>query len=168
MESTTKKKLGTAGAGVAAVGAAVALTAGTFSYFSDTQSDDVRASTGSLTIGQSYEGDTDFGNLAPGDSLGGTYTLTNDGSVAGDLTVGLEDHGGSSSLKDALEVDVDGVGQGTLAQFEDNGPKDFGTLKPDEDETFEITVTFPDEGNQNNLQDKHADVRLKAELNQPG
>lgn len=175
MESTTRKKLGTAGAGVAAVGAAVALTAGTFSYFSDSHSEDVHAETGTLTLDQSYQGPGphEFTNLAPGESGSGTYTLTNGGTIDGELTVGLEGNGGNSALRDAIKVEVNeqdgGLSwSGTLAEAV-NHDIDLGSLEPNESKTFEITGTFVETGqNQNNLQDQSTDVRVTAELRHVG
>lgn len=164
MEPTTKKKLGTAGAGVAAVGAAVALTAGTFSFFTDSHSDDVKGSTGNLSIERSYGGQTDFGNMAPGDTKEATYTLKNTGSVDGDLTVSLKDQGGNDDLKDAIEVSVDGEGSGTLSEIEGHEVS-FGTLDPDESKTFEIKTEFVDNGkDQSDLEDQDVELGINAEL----
>lgn len=168
MESKTKKKLATAVAGVAMVGAAVSLTAGTFSYFSDTyKSPDQSVSTGTLKVGVSAESQINATNFAPGDSTSTTLTLTNTGSLDGDLRVSLKDKGGNGVLKDALQVCVDSYPCVSLAQAESytNPPFDFGKLGSGDSRTFVITVTLPKDAG-NNLQGKTAKAMVEADLSQ--
>lgn len=166
MESTTKKKFGAAVGGVAAVGAAISLTAGTFSYFTDTDtSPEQTVTTGHISIGHTV---TDaFPNVkwSPGTSYTEYYTLKNTGSVSGDLTVRLANAGGNTSLRNALQVQVDSNAPGTLKEVEDYGDYDAGTLGAGDTKTFKITVSLPDNGkNQNGLQDKSASAKVVATL----
>ncbi|RCW45266.1 camelysin-like metallo-endopeptidase [Halopolyspora algeriensis] len=94
------KKLAAGLGGVTAVAAAVALTAGTFAAFSDTEQRGVIATGGTMDLQVSNtHGDifgengyfTVSGTVAPGDTIGSTtFTLKNAGDVAGNLSFDFE------------------------------------------------------------------------------
>lgn len=168
MESRTKKKLGTAIGGVAAVGAAISLTAGTFSYFTDTDTSEAQTvKTGNISVGQSIEQGFPDTNWSPGDSQEATYMVTNNGNVPGDLTLAVKDAGGNTSLKNALEVSVGNSLVGSLKHVEDLGPQHVMTLAPGASQKYTVTVHLPNSGNQNSLQNKSASVKVVATLQTP-
>ncbi|GAB3560724.1 TasA family protein [Spelaeicoccus albus] len=166
MESTTKKKLGTAAGSVAAVGAAVCLTAGTFSYFTDTDTGPTQTiATGNIAVEHSFSDVFPNVKWKPGTTYTETYTLTNTGSVSGDLTVELDNAGGDPELINALQVKVGTNAPGTLAQVEGYGAYDAGTLAPGGSRTFTIKVTLPETNtNQNALEDLTASAKVVATL----
>ncbi|RCW45268.1 putative ribosomally synthesized peptide with SipW-like signal peptide [Halopolyspora algeriensis] len=91
------RKLAVGIGGVTAVAAAVALTAGTYAAFSDSEQRGAVATAGTMDLqASSATGDVFSGNgvidvdpLAPGDSRTAAFTLTNKGDVAGDLSFEL-------------------------------------------------------------------------------
>jgi predicted ribosomally synthesized peptide with SipW-like signal peptide len=116
MESKTKKKIGGGVAGVAAVGAAVALTAGTFSYFSSQQnSPSQKVEAGTLTLKAGGNGTSSakssFSNVRPGyTSSKRTITFHNAGSMAGRLRLQVVGYG-SDTFKDDVHLTFTGAGQ---------------------------------------------------------
>lgn len=166
MESRTKKKLGTAIGGVAAVGAAISLTAGTFSYFTDTDTGPTQTvTTGHISVENSYSHVFPDVKWAPATSYTEKYTLTNTGTVAGDLSVNLHDAGGDPELKNALQVDVASLGAISLAGAETVAPYKVAHLAPGQSKTFTITVTLPETNqNQNALKDMSASANVVATL----
>lgn len=171
MESATKKKLGTTLGGLTAVAAAVGLTAGSFAYFSDSESTDTQdVEAGSLSLGSSYSNVVDATNLAPGDETEEqTIRLENEGDLDGQLRVQLHRHSGNTSLAEALEVKIDGpVGSGgdwvALEDAEDHHVG-LGALKSGEDAEFTVQLRFPDTGeDQNHLQGKSLEEMVEADL----
>lgn len=92
--NSRKKKLATAGGSVAIVAAAIAMTAGTYSYFSDDATaapNSIKAGTLNVTVGGSAQ-DVPFNavNVAPGTGAGSKMLdITNAGSLPGTLTLRL-------------------------------------------------------------------------------
>lgn len=168
MESKMKKKLATAIGGVAVVGAAVSLTAGTFSYFSASgTSPEQSFSTGNLSIGGSYEQAINVTNAIPGDSAKTTFTIQNTGSVKGYLSMSLQDRSSDPVMQQNLRICLDSMGCATLAQAEAitaNGYS-FGEIDPGKSKTFTVTVTLPEtKAPQNDLQNAQAKAVVEATL----
>jgi predicted ribosomally synthesized peptide with SipW-like signal peptide len=171
MESKTKKKLGAAGASVAVVGAAIALTAGTFSYFSDTAQGAQKAQAGTLKLNGKFTQKADLSNLVPGDTIYTLkYTLTNTGSLPGTLRLELDRGSGSAALAKALKVQIPAVSQKYFPLTAEEGhAADVGTLNAKGEKgntkTFTVNVKFPDDGtDQNALQGKKLTELVKADL----
>lgn len=170
MESKTKKKLGTAVGGVAAVGAAVTLTAGTFSYFSDSHTSGSQSvTTGTIKVNGSNVQSIKSDNWAPGETHTQKYNLKNGGSLKGHLTMGLK-ASGNPALKRALKVKVNHSGWHHLAYVD--GKKDFydlGALAADGgNRNVYIKVQLPNKNHKQNLQDRTVSAKLVSHLRQPG
>ncbi len=168
MESKMKKKLATAIGGVAVVGAAVSLTAGTFSYFSDTATSSPQTfSTGTLKIGGSYQQAISVSNAIPGASATTSFTIKNVGTVPGYLSMALLDQGSDPVMLKNLSICLDSMGCAPLGVAEAttaNGYS-FGEIDPGSSKTFTVTVTLPDSGvAQNDLQGAQASAAVKATL----
>src|SRR3954451_20616147 len=88
---TAKKKIFGALGGVAALGATVALTAGTFSYFSDSTSQENKVEFGTLDLSfdEGAEQPFAFDGVAPGEDLvkNRVLSFSNKGDVTGDLRI---------------------------------------------------------------------------------
>jgi hypothetical protein len=112
METKTKKKLGAAGASVAAVGAAIALTAGTFSFFSDQATGaPQKVTTGTLEL--SFYGSgvktTDVTDAKPGATFEtGDLHFKNTGSIEGLPRLGITGISSTQFGKD-VQIKFDGV-----------------------------------------------------------
>jgi predicted ribosomally synthesized peptide with SipW-like signal peptide len=174
MESKTKKKLGAAGASVAAVGAAIALTAGTFSYFSDSQTgqaQQVSAGTLKLHLGGTAESNPiSLTNAKPGDSSKSrTINFVNKGSVSGEVRIGITGYGGKNCLND-VHLNIPS-GANTLNG--DNSVSDditnskggvrIADLGKGDTKSFAFTVNIP--GNvDNELQGKTCGFKIVADL----
>jgi hypothetical protein len=170
MESKTKKKVGTVVGGVAAIGAAVTLTAGTFSYFSSTyKSPGQHVTTGNLKLGTTTTSSISADNWKPGDHLSKTFTLENSGSLKGHLKVRLNNVSPSSAkLRNALQVQVGNHAPGTLAQVEDHGYQGFGTLDAGGTRDFTVKVWLPNKDHQqNDLQGQEVTAKVQATLETP-
>lgn len=93
--SRRKVLLGIGTAGVASAGAG----AGTFAYFSDTESstdNQIQAGTLDLEVGADNSLNIDVSDGAPGDSWSSSADLANVGSIGGELSVGLNVTSGPS------------------------------------------------------------------------
>jgi hypothetical protein len=182
---TAQKKLLGALGGVAALGATVALTAGTFSYFSDSGSVAGEVNFGTLDL-QLQEGAAKaytFDNAAPGQTVLPTENMTffNAGDMDGELRVRfLEDESATTAYNDALLITLEGfsgIPDGTytlddlaektvnghhLANLTHGGAGDDYAYKG-----FQMTVAVdPQAGNE--LQGAEGGFTLEADLVQSG
>lgn len=168
MESKLKKKLATAAAGVAVVGAAVSLTAGTFSYFTDSNSTAVQSvHAGHLTIGTALDHRINVSKVAPGWGDTDTFTVKNTGNVSAKLLLKVNDAGSDAAMLDAVKL----CGVGTqacvsLGKVENAGEIDTGiVLQPQGLTSITFDVRLPDTGaSQDQLQDLQANAILQATL----
>jgi predicted ribosomally synthesized peptide with SipW-like signal peptide len=165
MESKTKKKLGAAGASAAAVGAAIALTAGTFSYFSDATHADGSVHYGTVKLGNHFSGaDLNLNNMYPGKTVTRTWNLANNGSIDGKLRIGFGSQS-ASKTKDLKVTVKRGSHTGTFSQSgNSNAFINAGNLREGKTTKVTIKVHMKDDGNQNELQGKRATAKLKADL----
>ncbi|QDP97953.1 hypothetical protein FOE78_20435 [Microlunatus elymi] len=168
MESKTKKKLATAAAGVVVVGAAVSLTAGTFSYFTDSNTtSQQRVKTGHLKIGTSLDHRINITKVIPGWSDSNSFTVTNEGNVDGYLTLKVIDKGSDTAMLNAVQLcGVNGNGCMSLGAVENAGTIRPGIkLAPGEPTTFVFQMKLPDNGqDQNYLENLQAKAVLEATL----
>lgn len=168
MESKTKKKLATAVAGVAMVGAAVSLTAGTFSYFTNTTDDSASLQAGHLTVGTTLDQDINFHDVAPGDPVKvTTITVKNDGTVKGYLSLDLIGKPSDNVLRNAVQVRFEGLGSWmSLTEAEANGPIHTSTaIGPNGTYSVKLDLRLPDShANQNFLQDKQVQATVATTL----
>ncbi|MGH3628821.1 MAG: TasA family protein, partial [Sciscionella sp.] len=109
--ASTKKKIGGALGGVAVVGAAIALTAGTFSYFSDSNTvanNTVQTGTLKLSVlnGSHAVSPVTLNNAEPGQTgPSKTFCFENDGSLAGNLRVAIvPDASNSGNFNKAVQL----------------------------------------------------------------
>jgi hypothetical protein len=173
---TAKKKLAGALGGVAALGATVALTAGTFSYFSDSAtvngaSGTVRNGTLSLELlDGAADAPININNAAPGSTvLQTTLSFHNGGTLDGLLRVGFVADGANSEAFDkAVLISVKGVPglvdnqKYTLEEL--NGDTvNLAPMYPDRYKSIPITVTI-DPAAGNDLQGEEGSFTLKADL----
>src|SRR5699024_6918604 len=120
-------------------------------------------------FGESDITNVDLSNMAPGDQRSFTYEVTNEGSVSGDLTLGVEHHGGNTALRDALQVQVGSLSSNSLTAYEKQGPASFGTVAPGETKDIDVTVSLPETGeNQNALQGTDVSAKLTTTLTHEG
>jgi len=162
------KKLATSVGAVAIVGAAIALTAGTYSYFHDEQTagpQTVHAGTLKLAIGGSATSTHDYGNVAPGWSDPETITFQNTGSVNGTLTLTGTASGDSPLLSD-IEVHVSdpaGVPGFNLASV--NGLSDSFPLAAGQTLSVTYMLSIPADV-ENDIQGQNATFSLTGQLEQ--
>lgn len=137
------------------------------------------ATDGSFTQSNSRDGLPLFSasGIAPGDSVGGTVTLTNTGTLAGRFTLSATDvtdvaGSGGGLLSERLQASIEDVTApsapvavyaGALGAM---APRDLGVFSPGESRTFELVATLPDggappdaESGDNAFQDAQASVR---------
>jgi hypothetical protein len=115
--SAQKKIVGAIG-GLTAIAATVALTAGTFSYFSEAKTIDGAGGTVSMGTLHLTAGTTagtqafSINNAKPGDTvLSANLGFTNTGTIDGVLNLEIKPNGGNSqALNDAIIIDLDGFG----------------------------------------------------------
>ncbi|MDR7301157.1 TasA family protein [Haloactinomyces albus] len=122
------KKLAAGIGGVTAVAAAVAISAGTFAAFSDSEERGVVATGGTMDLQVSNShGDSVFGengivtipnSVKPGDSYSATFTLRNEGDVNGDLSFKFVQ---MSNNENELTEPEEGAGDSTAGDAEGNG-----------------------------------------------
>ncbi|MGH3435982.1 MAG: TasA family protein [Sciscionella sp.] len=148
------KKFAIAVGAVAVIGAAMAVTAGTYSYFSaqqHTPASTRTAGTLTLDLGRTVSGDTiDLDTLKPGDSISETLTLQNTGNVTGELYAKINS-AGSPALADVLQAEVDKAGtaqpvfKGTLLRMVQaaSSTRDLGRMQPKDIQTYTITISWP-------------------------
>jgi hypothetical protein len=182
---TAKKKLVGAIGGVAALGATVALTAGTFSYFSDSGSvkGDVSFGTLELELQEGAAEDFSFDKAAPGQTVLPTKNMTffNAGDMDGELRVRFsEKDPAADAYNKALLVTLkgfSGIANGTytldelaaktaggyhLANLTHGGVNDGYAYKG-----FQMTVAV-DKNAGNELQGAEGGFTLEADLVQSG
>lgn len=175
-----KKKVGGALGGAAVVGAAIALTAGTFSYFSDqthSQPQNVSAGTLSLTVGgQAQSHPLNLTNVEPGyTSQPESITFHNAGSVSGRLRISVQGTGHNSpGFNQSVHLNFSGAGpvvSGDHTLADDiantkNGVRVYD-LGPGGYKSFNFTVSVPGSVG-NELQGDSGGFRIKADLIQLG
>ncbi|MDR7301160.1 TasA family protein [Haloactinomyces albus] len=196
------RKLAVGIGGVTAVAAAVALTAGTYATFSDSEQRGAVATAGTMDLVVSNTQGNVFGEngvvevkpLAPGDSRSASFTLTNKGDVAGDLSFEFaQGANNENSLTEPESADGDktggdiyGKGGGELLRNLEfttatgsgeksidgeelteliGDPHSLGTLDPGESRTFRVTLEVP-RNTDNVIQSDSARFRVEAVLNQ--
>jgi len=168
MESKNKKKLATAVAGVAVVGAAVSLTAGTFAYFTDSDTtSEQRVKAGHLTIGTTLDHRINVTKVVPGWSDTNTFTVENTGNVEGYLSLRVLDRGSDAAMLSAMQVcGISRAGCASLGQLESFGVIRPGIkLLPGGSTEFRFEMKLPDTGqNQNELEDLEVKAVLEATL----
>jgi hypothetical protein len=114
---------------------------------------------GSLTLSNSNEGSAilALGGLRPGDSVDGTVTIGNTGTVPGDLALSISNlvdtpgagGGALSGELDMVITDVTNAGSPVIVYTGKIGaltPAALGTLAPGVSRTYEFRVLFPDAG----------------------
>jgi predicted ribosomally synthesized peptide with SipW-like signal peptide len=183
-----KNKKLAAGIGVAAAAAAVlAVGAGTYASFSDTESiPQTTFAAGNLDLQVGGTVTTDplkFENFVPGDKATRTIVLTNAGSIAGNLSVKFTVNGteggcvepetdvettcdGGSELLEQLLVKVNGQDYGSLGTLGTNGIPTGGTLAAGAKQDFTIVVELP-KGAKNDVMTDTAAVTAELTLVQP-
>jgi spore coat-associated protein N len=151
------RKLATAAGSVAIVAAAIALTAGTYSYFSDENTNSPGSTTaGTLKVsvdGMNNASTIDVQNIAPGQSVAHRFTVTNDGSLPGKLYLKLNTTDGAADILDNALIgriyDLTGnrgvaysnpFSTMTGAAFPTS---DAGVLAPGTSKTFQLNLRFP-------------------------
>jgi Camelysin metallo-endopeptidase len=179
---TAKKKLAAGLGGVVALGATVALTAGTFSYFSDSAtanggSADVNF--GKLTLklqdGAVASQPITVNHAAPGDVLWDKdLSFRNTGDMAGELRIGFtENDNNTDAFNQAVQITIAGFGgtsDGTysLADWAGKGAMHLYTLQTKGGEStkgIHMKVTLdPNAGNA--LQGASGGFKLQADLRQ--
>jgi predicted ribosomally synthesized peptide with SipW-like signal peptide len=168
-----KKKLGAVIGGIAVVGAAVALTAGTFSYFSDSQTTAAGgATTGTLTLNLGVNQNGTAGainatNIAPGWTQTESFTVTNTGSLDGEAWISLKEAGKSSkALENAMNIDAMGrsVPVSTAVGMSRNGI-DMGKLAAGKSKTYTITFVLPSTAG-NDVQGQSLALQIQTDLEQ--
>jgi spore coat-associated protein N len=170
---TSRKKLGVVVGGVAVVGAAVALTAGTFSYFSDSQSSSAAtAKTGTLTLHLGMDQNGTAGhikadNIAPGWSDTETFTISNTGSLDGEVWVTLKDTANSDAvLESAMTLNALNASMpvSQALSYTKSGV-DLGKLAAGTTKTYTITFDLPSTTG-NEVQGKQLGMSIQADLEQ--
>jgi predicted ribosomally synthesized peptide with SipW-like signal peptide len=144
------KKVAAVVGGLAVVSAAVALTAGTYAYFSDSHTvpaETVQTGSLRLDIVVDHGGSTgaiNFSNAEPGSSQTETVTFTNSGTVSGYLRVAVRPTV-TNVLEDTLQVQLPGSRPIPLAQAANYASSGFGMplLAPGRSVTFPVTVSIP-------------------------
>ncbi|RCW45267.1 camelysin-like metallo-endopeptidase [Halopolyspora algeriensis] len=189
------KKLAAGIGGASAVTAVVAITAGTYALLSDEEERGAVATAGTMdlqvgnlnsTEGSSFNenGALEVGPLHPGDSSSASFTLTNEGSVAGNLSFRLEkdaddenelteperDAGDDSEGKNEGELFENLRITGLAAENEKltevvGEPRSAGTLGPGESRTFTVNLTVPQNAT-SVIQNDSAGFQIVADLNQ--
>lgn len=169
---TKNRKLATAAGSVAIVGAAVAITAGTYSYFTDTQTapnQSVGAGTLKLSIGgDAVQTPMSASNVEPGWSSGNkTMTFTGAGTLNGKLRLTATGTG-DAAMRQALQVTISGPNfSGTLPLSQlisaANGVVLPGTLNPGSTQTYTFSMSIPSDTG-NSIQGKSGGFTLKADL----
>lgn len=165
------KKLAAASGGIALVAAAIAVTAGTYSYFTDTESvgpQTVTAGTLNLSVGGSaLETSVFAANLAPGaPAVSKTITVDNIGSLDGKLRATAHATGDSNLLSVArFSISGGGYNTGEVALSNLNVTNvGVGNLPAtDGPQQYTITVRLPDSVG-NAVQGKTASFDFKLDL----
>jgi spore coat-associated protein N len=120
MSILQKNKKAAAGIGVAAAAAAVlALSAGTYAAFSDTEKADATFATGTLDLrlgGSADAGPIQIGPVYPGWTGSHEFTVDNVGTVDGNLSVKLVNVTGDDNGCNDAEAADDGCTSGDLAR----------------------------------------------------
>jgi hypothetical protein len=143
---------------LAAIGAVVAVCAATGLAGPAQPHAVLTQASGDLTIANSLSGQAIFqaGGLAPGRSVTGTVQLSNNGALAGDLSlaqVDVRDTPGANGgrLSDAVHLDITDVTGGSsipifAGQLATVGNRPLGGITPGHARTFRFTASLPDNG----------------------
>ncbi|MGH3435638.1 MAG: TasA family protein [Sciscionella sp.] len=178
-----KKKIGGGLAGIAVVGAAIALTAGTFSYFSDSHTvagNNVQMGTLKLSVlnGSHAVAPVTLSNAEPGQTgPAKTFCFENDGTLTGLLRVGfVEDTGNGAAFNNAVQLTLAGFpapvnGTNSLAFDAANtaGGVVLHTLTGGNGDAKCVTIALgvdPTAGN--NVQGRTGGFKIVADLTQTG
>lgn len=172
-----KKKGAAIAAGIALVAATVAMTAGSYAYFSaDGGIPPVRASAGTLTLtidGMNRVGRVNVANLAPGETVSHTFTVRNTGTMPGRLAVKLTSTDGSrDTLDEALVARLTSGGalltqRAQLRQLTDQpgAGTDSGVLRAGESRTIRLDLRFGERSG-NRFQGATTSFSVSATLDQ--
>ncbi len=144
------KKVAAVVGGLAVVSAAVALTAGTYAYFSDSHTvpaATIQAGSLHLDVVVDHSGGTgaiDFKNAEPGGAQTENVTFTNGGTVSGYLRVAVRPTV-TNALVTALQIQLPGGPLIPLAQAADYSTSGFGTtlLAPGKSVSFPVVISIP-------------------------
>lgn len=137
--------------------AAGALAVGSGATFTSTTSNSISSVTsGTLTHTNSEDGKAIItaSDIKPGDSMTGTLTLANTGSLAGTLSL-VEDSSTNSFEEDALTLTItDQAGTevygGNFGDLEDGAKTGLGEFKPGDERTYTFTVALDKEAGNDN------------------
>jgi predicted ribosomally synthesized peptide with SipW-like signal peptide len=130
---------------------------GTHAAFTDSETFEFSASTGSLAIERDGDGLVfDSSPLAPGDTASGTFTIANKGTLPAELRLTTEQvtrtvAASACDVRDALQVAVAAqaggqrrpLGEAAVAARELPG---LGTLPAGETRTYAVTITYAPQG----------------------
>ncbi|MGH3625081.1 MAG: TasA family protein [Sciscionella sp.] len=164
------KKLATAAGSIAIVAAAVAVTAGTYSYFTDTQTNGGSVGAGTLRLvatGSAIDGMT-ASNVAPGWTSGQkNLTLKDAGSLPGKLRV-TATPSGDSTLLSKINMTMSGTGIGTvtvpLSQVvASNFIVPGAPMQPEEERSYTLQMSIPSTVG-NEIQGTNASFSIKTDL----
>ncbi len=180
LRSISKKNLARIGGSAAAVGVAAALlfvpVSGADFSASDTGRVDIATATLSvgLTDAQASVGtfDLDFSNLKPGETQTRTFTVTNTGSIAADVSLGNPIKDVTGSLTGLSNVDLAELKIG-VANYQaltsvtqlTSGAIDLGSLSAGQSRTYTLQVSL-DSSAGNEWQDKSVGATATVTLNQ--
>lgn len=150
---------------------AVAVAVGsTATFTSETVNPQNEATTGTLTESNTVENGAILKaeRMVPGQSIPGTVTITNTGTVKGNfslLSSNLQDTPGSGGgkLSGVLELRVVDTGSGSIVydgDFNSMPPQALGTWDPGEAHIYQFTVTFPDTGDQTAYQGSRTSIEF--------
>lgn len=175
-----KKNIARTGGGIAALGVAAALLFVPVSGadFSATDTGRVDVSTATLTVGltdsKASNGtfDLDFSNLKPGETQTQTFTVTNTGSIAADVSLGNPISQITASLngltaQDLAELKIGVAGHQALTPVTSltSGSIDLGLLAAGQSRTYTLQVSL-DEAAGNEWQGKSVGATATVTLNQ--
>ncbi|WP_219414364.1 TasA family protein [Pseudonocardia nigra] len=187
MSVLQNNKKAAAGIGVAAVAAAVvALGAGTYAAFTDTEDTQATFAAGSLDLevgGFGDAGTLQFADLAPGWSEEHVVSIDNVGTIDGVLKFTVDVTGSDNTctepeetdgrcstngdLAEAITVSVPGAGTYTLAQLDDEGLGGIPLAAEGGAQSYTLTFAIPDTVG-NEIQSDSAVVAIEAILEQAG
>jgi predicted ribosomally synthesized peptide with SipW-like signal peptide len=168
-----KRKVTAAVGGLAVVGAAVAISAGTYSYFTDTEGSGTQSvGTGTLNLevgGTAVSEPFAAKNVAPGWSESKTFSIENTGSLPGKLRVSVSNTG-DAELREATDLTISGPGISPttvpLSALNASGyvlPSPYELPAGGGPYTFDVTLSIPaEEGNA--IQGQNAQFKATFDL----
>lgn len=150
----TKTKIVALGS-TAAVGLGIAITAASGAYFSASEPIQVSGNTGTLSVAVNGSStDTaalNFANIVPGSTVKQTFTVTNTGTVAADVSIGQPItpkglHIGDPALPGSGQLDLLSVGVENHTPMTPitatSIPIDLGVLAPNQTVSYTVDVTL--------------------------